>query len=76
MKSIATICVYGDFKNKDFRIKVFTGNGTQRFTFQNILHEAGYDAELFSLHDTDLEDSVTDEPPVESYGGYTYRKKG
>lgn len=55
MKQIATICVYGDFKKDDVRIKIFPSGGTGEFTFQNILIEAGYDAKLFSLHDEDIE---------------------
>lgn len=55
-KQIATICVYGDFKNKDVRIKIFPAeSGTHQFAFQNILNEAGYDAKLFSLNNTDIE---------------------
>lgn len=49
---VITICVYGDFKNDDVRIKVFDepgGFGTKQFQFQNILREAGYDAKLFSV---------------------------
>lgn len=42
------ICVYGNFKEKDVRIQVFTDNGTHKFAFQNILIEAGYDAYLFN----------------------------
>lgn len=55
MKQIATICVYGDFKKDDVRIKIFPSGGTGEFTFQNILIEAGYDAKLFGLHDEDIE---------------------
>lgn len=55
MKVVATVCMYGDFKSGDIRMKVFpTGSGTDKFQFQNIMHEAGYDAVLFSIHDKDL----------------------
>lgn len=53
MKNIATICVYGDFAKKDIRMKVFSEGDARRFAFQNVLREAGYDAELFSLTDED-----------------------
>lgn len=54
MKAVATIAIYGEFKQKDIRMKVFTDSGTSKFVFQNTLHEAGYDCELFSIHDEDL----------------------
>lgn len=55
MKLATTICVYGDFAKKDIRIKPFApGGGCSEFTFQNVLRDAGYDAELFCLNDTDL----------------------
>ena len=53
MKNIASICVYGDFAKKDIRMKVFADQDARRFAFQNILREAGYDAELFFLTDED-----------------------
>ena len=61
MKVVATIAVYGDFqkhaKSKDdLRIKVFpAGGGTKQYQFQNILREAGYNCDLFCIHDTDIE---------------------
>lgn len=56
MKKVATICVYGEFEKKEIRIKVFpTSENEQRhYIFQNILREAGYDAELFSINDNDI----------------------
>ena len=53
MKQVATICVYGDFKDGDIRIKVFP-SGRSPFQFQNILHEAGYDAKLFGIAEEEL----------------------
>ena len=64
MKNIATICVYGDFDKKDIRMKVFAEGDARRFAFQNILLEAGYDAELFFLTDEDtavIEKSIEDD---------------
>lgn len=46
------ICVYGDFSKKDMRLKVFTDQNPSMYQFQNILREAGYDAELFLIDDT------------------------
>lgn len=43
------ICVYGDFKNKDIKVRVVTNR--EQFTFQNVLISAGYDAELFTVSD-------------------------
>lgn len=46
------ICVYGNFEKKDIHVKGFTKEeceGSYRFAFQNILRDAGYDAELFIL---------------------------
>ena len=55
MKVALTICVYGDFEKKDIRMKVIPSDGTTTaFAFQNILHMAGYDAELFNIKDTDI----------------------
>lgn len=54
MKVVATIAIYGDFKQKDIKMKVFTDSGTSKYVFQNILHEAGYDCKLFSVHDEDM----------------------
>jgi hypothetical protein len=54
MKAVATICVYGDFKKKDIKVKTFPPSTTKQFAFLNTLREAGYDAELFSLNDVDL----------------------
>lgn len=54
MKTAFVICVYGDFEKKDIRIKIMPSGTTEKFTFQNILREAGYDAELFSIYDTDI----------------------
>lgn len=54
MKLALTICVYGDFAEKDLRLKVFAPGESAQFTFQNVLRDAGYDAKLFALNDTDL----------------------
>jgi hypothetical protein len=54
-KAVFTICVYGDFAKKDIRIKLFEANGgTAQFAFQNTLKSAGYDAELFTVNNTDV----------------------
>lgn len=55
MKNVITILVYGDFAKKDIRLKFFEPNGTLLpYQFQNILRDAGYDAELYSVNDTDI----------------------
>lgn len=66
MKNITTICVYGDFAKKDIRLKVFAEGDARRFAFQNILREAGYDAELFSL--TDEATEATEKNPSDYLG--------
>lgn len=58
MKVMATIAIYGNFEQEDIRIKFFTDSGTSKYVFQNILHEAGYDCELFSVHDEDLNEEA------------------
>lgn len=56
MKHVATICVYGEFSEGRIKIKVFpAGSGTEEYRFQNTLREAGYNAELFSLNDADID---------------------
>ena len=45
------ICVYGDFKKHDIRIKIFYDGLLSHYSFQNILRDAGYDAELFTVPD-------------------------
>lgn len=47
-KNIA-ICVYGSYDDRDIRIKIFDSDDNSVFKFQNILQEAGYDADLFWL---------------------------
>lgn len=51
MKNLFTICVYGNFKEKDIRTMIFQSGDSRQYTFQNVLKEAGYDAELFSVND-------------------------
>lgn len=58
MKTIATLAVYGNFKEKDIKIKFFVGSGTDQYKFQNVLQEAGYDCLLFSVNDVDLEEEA------------------
>lgn len=53
-KVVLTVAVYGDFEKKDIRIKCFNDRTPTKFRFQNTLREAGYDCELFSIHDTDI----------------------
>lgn len=43
------ICVYGTFNNKDIKIKTYEDEDSRIYSFQNILREAGYDAEIFSV---------------------------
>ena len=54
MKNLFTICVYGNFKEKDIRTKIFKSGDSRQYSFQNTLIEAGYDAELFSVNDEDV----------------------
>lgn len=54
MKNLFTICVYGDFKKDDIRIKVFKSGDAREYSFQNTLISAGYDAKLFSISDADV----------------------
>ena len=54
MKNLLTICVYGNFKEKDIRTKIFKSGDSRQYSFQNTLIEAGYDAELFSVNDEDV----------------------
>ena len=48
------ICVYGDFKKDDIRMKIFKSGDMQQYSFQNTLISAGYDAKLFSVNDTEI----------------------
>ena len=43
------VAVYGDFSQKDVRIKLFPSDGMEQFRFQNVLREAGYDCDLFVI---------------------------
>lgn len=43
------ICVYGTFNDKDIKIKSYADEDSRIYSFQNILREAGYDAEIFSV---------------------------
>lgn len=52
MKHFTTLCVYGDFKKGDIRIKFLTNES--QYSFQSTLQSAGYDAELFNIYDTDI----------------------
>ena len=54
MKNLFTICVYGDFKKNDIRTKIFKSGDMEQYSFQNTLIRAGYDAELFSVKDTEV----------------------
>lgn len=54
MKNLFTICVYGDFKKNDIRMKVFKSGDREQYSFQNTLIRAGYDAKLFSVNDTEV----------------------
>lgn len=45
------ICVYGTFNDKDMRIKTYEDCDSRPYVFQNIMRDAGYDAELFSVPD-------------------------
>lgn len=54
MKNLFTICLYGDFKNKDIRAKIFKAGDSKQYRFQNILVEAGYDATLFDVNDEEV----------------------
>lgn len=49
-----TIAVYGDFGKDDIRLKMFRGNSTNQFVFQNTLKDAGYDCKLFFVTEQDL----------------------
>lgn len=55
------IAVYGDFGKKDIRIKLMAGVWLEQFKFQNTLHDAGYDCELFHVNDDELEACVEKE---------------
>ena len=56
MKNLFTVCVYGDFKKDDVRIKIFESWSMTQYSFQNTvtLTSAGYDAMLFSVSDADV----------------------
>lgn len=54
MKNLFTICVYGDFKKDDIRMKIFKSGDMQQYSFQNTLTSAGYDAKLFSVNDAEI----------------------
>lgn len=60
MREAITLAVYGTFKTKDIRIKLF-GRGTEKYAFQNILIEAGYDCELFSITDQAIEEATKED---------------
>lgn len=45
------ICVYGTFNDKDMRIKAYEDCDPRPYIFQNIMRDAGYDAEVFSVPD-------------------------
>ena len=47
------ICVYGDFSKKDIRIKIFYNDDVEQYRFQNILRNAGYDAEIHNVPELD-----------------------
>ena len=55
MEELFTICVYGDFKRRDIRIKIFKSDDSRQYSFQNTLIEAKYDAVLISANDEDVQ---------------------